>query len=75
MRIIVYACLLPLFTLAFNKPCAVARATSTAHGTKAVRTRCSLAQTPPNLETGRLSEGTWREPASREVFFGFGVNK
>lgn len=35
---IVYACLLLLFTLAFNKPCVVARATSTSHGTKATCT-------------------------------------
>lgn len=49
MRIIVYACLVLLFTLAFYKPCVVARATSTSHGTKAT---CTLflphRQTPPH---------------------------
>lgn len=38
MTIVVYACLLLLFTLAFNKPRVAARATSTSHGTKATWT-------------------------------------
>lgn len=38
MTIVVYACLLLLFTLAFNKPRVAARASSTSHGTKATWT-------------------------------------
>lgn len=68
MRIIVYACPLLLFTLAFKKPCVVARATSTSLGTKATCTLLLSHRGPSytltqNLKSqGSVYKETWQQP-------------
>ena len=65
MRIIVYACLLLLFTLAFNKSCVVARALPH-HTAQKLHVHCfsltdrkTTPRTPQKLEiTGQFSYGS-----------------
>lgn len=72
MGIIMYACFSPLFTLAFSKPCVVARATSMSHGTKATAYSLTLSHAViTHFREGGGINRTILEAILRKIHFRF----